>query len=192
MQQLRRPNVIIVGSGRSGTSTVAGICHNELGICMGHFLKGGDFMNPNGYYEDLVSHGLVRAMTDGSYSAEVYLSLMNQFHANCLSWGVKDPWFLYCPEETLRAMTPKLCIVTTRDIPSTVNSWLKLWKAQNPNQPVPQEAIDHYKQLSETRETLAKNISLVWPNVIELDFTERLEQDSIIKEIRKGLTFSSF
>ncbi len=191
-KEFRKPNVLIVGSGRSGTSTVARICHEKLGICMGHYLKPGDYMNPSGYYEDYVSHGLVRAMADGSYSAGVYLEIMNGFHANCLSWGAKDPWFLYCPEKTIREITPKLCIVTTRDIESTVKSWLKKWYNKHPDKEPPQEIIDHYTNLSETRQNAALEIHKLWPNTITLDFTNRMEEDEIITKIRTGLTFSSY
>ena len=191
MNPLKTPNVIIVGSGRSGTSTVAGICHEDLGICMGHFLKSPDFMNTKGYYEDLISHALVRTMGDGSYSAEVYLTLMNHFHNNCLSWGAKDPWFLYCPLVTLQKLTPKLCIVTTRELNATVDSWLKLWKAQNPDQTnPPQEVIDHYANLTKTREESATKIGNIWPNVVTIDFTKKVEKEDIITRIRNGLAFT--
>lgn len=192
MLQFRKPNIVIVGSGRSGTSTIARICHTELNICMGHFLKSSDPMNPTGYYEDLVSHGLVRAMTDGSYSAEIYLTLMNHFHSGCLTWGAKDPWFLYCPLHTLKQLTPKLCIIATRDVESTVNSWVKVWKQSKPQGAEPtQEVIDHYTNLTVSREEQANALKQIWPNVLTIDFTERVEEEAIAKQIRNGLTFSN-
>ena len=58
----RQPAIIVLGSGRSGTSTVARLCHTRIGVCMGHVLKQGDPLNPNGYYEDWISHSMIQMM----------------------------------------------------------------------------------------------------------------------------------
>ena len=195
MLEARRPTVIIVGSGRSGTSTIARLCHEELGICMGHYLKDPDYMNPEGYYEDLISHALVRTMVDGSYTADRYLSLMNHFHKDCLLWGAKDPWFLFLPDQTLLQLKPKLCIVAHRDLESTVKSWTKLYlggtmpsgKKLHHDGVVPEQVRQHYTKLTIDRQNKVARLHQLWGNTIIIDFTERVEEEEIVTRIRSGL-----
>jgi hypothetical protein len=51
--------IIVVGTGRSGTSTVSRILHENLGVCMGHFLR---HHKHHDYYEDLLAHSLNRML----------------------------------------------------------------------------------------------------------------------------------
>lgn len=191
-----RPTCIVVGSGRSGTSTVGKILHNELGIYMGRFLKSGDDLNPEGYYEDLVSHALIRTMVAGdntTFSVQNYLYIMNTLNEGHLNWGFKDPWVLYLRKELLAELKPRLCVIATRDLNGTLNSWIKLWQRNNktPMQP-PKEVIDHYTQLTLDRQNLASQLSDVWPNFVTIDFTKRVSEDEIKTAIRYGLTSSSY
>lgn len=189
-----QPAVLIVGSGRSGTSTVGRICHEDLGICMGHFLKSADYQSPKGYYEDLISHALVRAMADASslYSGQLYITLMSQFHKDCLAWGAKDPWFVYLTDQRLKEVKPKLGIICTRKIEDTVKSWVRLWELKNPTQKATQKVADDYAKFSIDRQQRALQLSEVWPNTIVLDFTERVEDREIISKIRNGFAGASF
>ena len=194
IESLSSPSVIIVGSGRCGTSTLGKLCHEQLGICMGHSLKMGDKVNPEGYYEDLVSHAMVRAMANhkdpGPYTPIVYLQVMNHQHRDCLAWGVKDPWFLYLPIQVLQRLTPKLCIVALRDVEATITSWYKMFKASYPGAEITPQITAHYKQLTETRQEMCNEIIKIWPNTIYIDFTERIEEDELAKMIRNGLAMA--
>ena len=49
---LSSPTVLVTGPGRCGSSTVARILHENIGICMGHYLRTGDEQNPKGSYEE--------------------------------------------------------------------------------------------------------------------------------------------
>lgn len=192
----RPPTIIVVGSGRSGTSSIGRILHEDLNICAGHFLKPPDKFNPKGYYEDLISHSLVRAMAAGDnkqYNPGLYLTLMNGFHKGCLNWSIKDPWFLYLPDEYLKQLQPKLCIVATRDLQGTLNSWLKIWRANKTSvaQP-PQKVIDHYTKLTVERQQRAEQLQKIWPNIIKIDFTTKVPDEEIKTAIRHGLTSASY
>jgi hypothetical protein len=190
-------HIIIVGSGRSGTSSVARVCHEELGICAGHFLKPGDDFNPKGYYEDLVSHAIIRVMVMGdnaAYSPKLYLELMNKFHSNCYNWCIKDPWFLYLPKDKLIELKPRLCIIAIRDFDGIMKSWIKLWRKNNKSTsatPVPKQVIDHYSKLTQERQQRANILRDIWPNVVAIDFTEHVPDEEIKSAIRYGISSAS-
>jgi len=192
---LRQPAVVVVGSGRCGTSSVAQLCHKELGISMGIYLKHGDELNPDGYYEDLISHALVRAMVAGdnrTYCPEMYLQIMNALHKEDLAWGVKDPWFLYLSRDYLIRLKPKLCVIATRDLDSTVRSWLKVWRAENNmvTDP-PKNVVDYYKQLTLDREAKTYMLQQIWPNIVTIDFTKHVPDEEIMTAVRYGLASAS-
>ena len=67
------PSVIVVGTGRSGTSSVARILHEKLEVCMGHHLK---MQAPGGAYEDYLAHGLNRMVAANSPVCTVPASTM--------------------------------------------------------------------------------------------------------------------
>lgn len=190
---MSQPTVLVVGSGRCGTSAVGRVCHEELGICFGHFLKGADYQAPKGYYEDLISHALVRGMADASsiYSGHLYLTLMSHFHKDCLAWGAKDPWFLYLTDERLKEIKPKLGVVCVRKLEDTVKSWIKLWELKNPTKAVTQEVVDGYAKFSQDRQQRALQLGDVWPNIIVLDFTQKIRDADIVSKVRNGLASAS-
>lgn len=175
----KTPSVIVVGSGRSGTSTVARLLHEDLGVCMGHFLREPSAGNPKGYYEDMLSHGMVRMMRDSHAGCptERYLRLMNQAHANCRHWGAKDPWFLYLSGEQLKEINPKLCIICQRNLNDTVNSWCKI------NNNRAQSTINHFSQLTRERALLCHEIKKLLPSMI-INFDTRRDEDDLRENIR--------
>jgi hypothetical protein len=161
---------------------------------MGHYLRPGDEFNPKGYYEDLISHGLIYRMVAGDnsvYSPEMYLSIMNGLHKDCFSWGVKDPWFLYLPRRYLAEIKPKLCVIADRSLEGTVGSWIRLWQSRELSKEKPEppkSVVDHYTRLTLERQRLATNLRGIWPNSVTIDFTERVEEKEIISAIRNGLS----
>lgn len=85
--------IIVVGPPRSATSTVAGILHNQCGVCMGHDLRPPSANNPDGYYEDLPIQRLHVALWR-HISREQYRKRMTALadeRAQCGAWGFKDP-----------------------------------------------------------------------------------------------------
>ena len=50
----RIDSYLVVGTGRSGTSTVARVMHEKLGISMGNEFVPSNEFNEKGYYEDVV------------------------------------------------------------------------------------------------------------------------------------------
>lgn len=199
-----RPKVLIVGSGRSGTSTAARICHEKLGICMGRFFKPADEMNPEGYYEDYVSHGLVRSMVAGVLLPTDYLEIMSEvleversswsteqgdrhprWHTMTVPWGAKDPWFLQLQPSWQKALEPELAIICRREPKLVVESWLRV--AALAGRAPSREVIDRYKEITEMRYEACDAVKLIWPNYLELNFDEERTDEWVEEGIRERL-----
>ena len=87
--------VIVVGTGRCGSSFVAGILHNKMNVCMGVNFVNPSPLNPDGYWEDL------DFTTANDYFLKSYLTYIGwSRHIDMVTqvrlalnkpWGFKDP-----------------------------------------------------------------------------------------------------
>lgn len=90
--------ILVLGTGRSGTSTVARLLHTELGVSMGTRFRDPDSANPKGYYEDLDFQEMhVNTIWDYDRRASLVDYL---FEIRKGLWGFKDPrtpyfWRIY-------------------------------------------------------------------------------------------------
>jgi len=84
---------IVVGTGRSGTSTVARILHEKLNVFMGERLKSADGFNPQGYYEDEEFKSLDMSFHDDGLAEKDWLrgvlNLIEKRNAMGKRWGFK-------------------------------------------------------------------------------------------------------
>jgi hypothetical protein len=160
---------------------------------MGHELKGGDDLNPKGYYEDIISHGLVRQMTEFVVSINKYLEIMNKQHASCPSWGAKDPWFLFLPDEWKKYLRPQLAIICHRNIDDTVKSWLKVYQKggtgeiKTPGGEANDEVVQGYVNLTKHRHDLCMKSKDVWRNNLVINFDTPQDEASITARIKAKL-----
>jgi hypothetical protein len=175
------PTAIVVGTGRSGTSTTARILH-EMGICMGHHLK----MAKDGHHEDYLAHGLNLMICYGSVTPARWLQVMSDSHANCKRWGAKDPWFLYWSHEYLKQLAPQLIIRTWRPIEESIASWARVRTAIGKKDV--DELRPRVRQLYLDRERRADELQAAnGLNMIRISFAERLTDDDIRAQIEEGL-----
>lgn len=185
---MSRPSVIVIGTGRSGTSTIARILHEKLGVCMGHYFK---IQKRGGTHEDYMAHAFNRMVSDGSLSAKAWLSIMSKCHNEhwaCKRWGAKDPWFLYWPMSKLRWLNPGLIVRTWRPKQDVVASWLALrrhWDREEPTR----EKEDHFEKLYDDREMLAKEIEeFSGLNVLTIRFDRQLSDEEIAIKISQKMS----
>lgn len=181
---MNQPTIIIVGTGRSGTSFVAEVCHNALGICMGHYLKKPNLMSPNGFYEDLLQHGLLETLLADVIPLEEYCEHLSHSHKDCKLWGFKDSRFLYLSMRTMAAIAPKLVIRTWRPLEETVLSWQK--KDLLHGLSVTPEKAEVYRKLILERETLM-DAKLQFFNTLTVRMDKRVEEHELIEAIRSSL-----
>ena len=135
--------ILVVGTGRTGTSDVARILE-ELGVMMGHQFHLPDEFNPNGYFEDKEFQGLnvlfVLLGLNDKPNEEKWGLWRRQFEKLLRKrkepWGLKDPGmadFDTLLDEYLK-LEPHV-IWCKRDKKSAVQSYVKMKK-------VPQEEAE--------------------------------------------------
>ena len=124
----QNPAVIVIGTGRSGSSTIAQVLHEDIGICMGHYLQHRESNAMGGQYEDVHAHSLNRMVVGGEMIVEDWLKYTRQQHEDrlCEAWGVKDHWMTYWTIEALQWLKPSLIIWARRPIVETIDSWMAL------------------------------------------------------------------
>lgn len=182
-----RPAVVILGSGRCGTSTVARVCHERLGINMGQFLKKGNRFNPKGYYEDYVTHAMLVSVANETISPDLFCAVMGELYGNKAQngWGIKDNWALEIPIDLLAGLKPELGIICERDTEAVVDSWLKYTGRHT--------LIDRtewrgfYQRLVRERKQIGRQLLKRWPNTLHFDFTDQIEESEIEEKIASAL-----
>lgn len=86
---------IVIGTGRSGSSTVAGILHNKMGIFMGEEFRKPDKKNPNGFWEDVEFASPNWKFLNGKINYPKWIDKIFEVIAtrknSGIPWGFKDP-----------------------------------------------------------------------------------------------------
>ncbi len=122
---LKYPDILILGTGRSGTSTTARVLHERFGVCFGHS-KGmlQDFRGEM-VYEDMRLKAWLERCIWGLFDIEEWLRRFSELHEDCMAplTGVKLLRFADLSAEQLLALKPKLIIRTRRPREECVASW---------------------------------------------------------------------
>lgn len=118
--------ILVFGTGRSGTSTVARLLHENLSICMGKRFREADEHNPQGYYEDLSLKSLNEAFLAGTLTFPAFqTALENELAQPWRSreqWGFKDPRLAELGGFYLQLIKDPVIFVCKRDIQETAKS----------------------------------------------------------------------
>jgi len=90
---------IIIGTGRCGTSSVAKVLHENMGVCMGEEFVRNEVSNQGGTYEDKQIWSLNRLLfknkinyVDWSYVLQTEIGAREK---SGKPWGIKDPMLSY-------------------------------------------------------------------------------------------------
>lgn len=85
---------LVFGTGRSGTSFVADVLHNNVGICMGEEFVSANSWNPDGYWEDVEFYGINTNFIAGHIVYKQWVrqavALIMERQERGWPWGFKD------------------------------------------------------------------------------------------------------
>lgn len=85
---------LVVGTGRSGTSTVAGILHNKMNVFMGYEFPPTNHTNPDGFWEDIEFYRTNKLFTLGKIDyptwKEEIAGIIVERKKLDKPWGLKD------------------------------------------------------------------------------------------------------
>lgn len=88
--------ILVVGPGRCGSSAVARVLHERMGVSMGKVFPVGDEYNPEGYYEDSEFKFHNQAFLDGRMRfPEFWERIGHLIRQRREPWGLKDPRLCY-------------------------------------------------------------------------------------------------
>lgn len=123
---------LVLGTGRSGTSTIARLLRDNLYTNMGKYFRDPDQLNPQGYFEDLEFRNINIALLRGDKGQQEKLHQLITQKNKCplagqskLAWGIKDPripqlWEYY--QQYIDDDTK--IIVATRDFEQIIKSMM--------------------------------------------------------------------
>lgn len=123
--------IIVLGTGRCGTSTVARLLHTELGVHMGERFRPPDPSNPRGFWEDLDFVDLNDDMIRGVLAFPAFIrdiaKLVQARHSEQGAWGIKDPRLANLLGCYLPLLPPAEIIYCSRNTDDTVASVMRVY-----------------------------------------------------------------
>lgn len=115
--------VLVLGTGRSGTSVVARVLHERLGVSMGERLPGPSGANPRGAYEDLAFREIHIDHLAGRLSRQVLEARIEELiAAREPPWGLKDPRLCHLLDVYLPRLPDAELVVCDRQIDACARS----------------------------------------------------------------------
>lgn len=161
--------ILVLGVGRSGSSTVARLLHTEVGVNMGLRFREPDSANPNGYYEDL---DFLEVNTDTTLHYEHRKALLSQLFASRKElWGLKEPRIPHWWREYRAHVTHDTKIIIAARAPHLIVQSLERhygWSDRD-SLNVIRERLDGIDQLTKGFDTL------------KIDFTDRRSDEELVK-----------
>jgi len=118
--------VLVVSTGRAGSSAVARVLHTKMGISMGTRFRPPDEENPKGFYEDLDFKDLNEYVLTGRITFPEFETRIRKLAGlRSGDWGLKDPrlshlWGIY-----LSIIPDARIIITERNPQRVVESCMK-------------------------------------------------------------------
>ncbi len=124
--RIQKPDVLVLGVGRSGTTTVARVLHERFGVCFGHHHTMYKWFRKERVYEDRhLKRKLEIVKRLGGVGWKSWLRVYALAHADCTAeyTGAKILDLVYMPVEAFEYVAPRLIVRTYRPFESCVESW---------------------------------------------------------------------
>ncbi len=169
---------LVIGTGRCGTSTVARILHDKLGIYMGESFLQPDEHNPDGYYEDAefvsFNHRFYRRGLDVQNWLAYTLNLIAKRQSMQKPWGIKSIRITDVLGLYLSFFDKPKLIYCHRKKEDTLASFIRCYSYSQA------QAENIYWFRTKVSERLLQG-----RDYLSLDFTERLDEEKIENQIRE-------
>jgi hypothetical protein len=120
--------ILVMGTGRSGTSALAGVVHN-LGCNMGDEFAPTDRNNPYGTFEDLELFQATRRIVGNQANPEIYRPIVEARKRKYKLWGVKDPALAHTMHYLVPMLDEVRVIIVRRPPPDIINSYMRAYYA---------------------------------------------------------------
>ncbi len=175
--------LLVLGTGRSGTSTTTRILHEHLGVMMVRDMYlPPDQWNLKGYYEDKKMKIMVKQAISGKITPESLEAQAREWMTRGadIRWGFKVTQISLGPPETLDALDPSLIIVCMRDRELTAKSIVQ-WRRSNWKL----DEAAGYRKYDQKMTALAK--FLHGRQVLWLDFSEQRDEIELKLILRGAL-----
>ena len=124
--------VVVLGTGRSGTSATAGMLH-RLGVAMGEPFVAADENNPYGTFEDARLMALTRRVIGGKEAVEAFRPVFTALAEQPL-WGFKIPAFVEIAHQALpllQAVCDASIVTATRPREACVASYMRAYGVEH-------------------------------------------------------------
>ena len=169
---------LVLGPGRSETSTVARILHTHFDIFMGEHLRIADKHNTNGYYEDLEFKNPNELFINSGLPFSQWITIIEREikKRSDKSWGLKDPRLCYLLGFYLCYIENPIFIRCRRDPNSVADSMQKCYGWTRP---------ETVKTIF-TRERYLTRL-LADRKVYTINFDKQKSDEQIIQELRKQI-----
>jgi len=164
---------LVVGTGRSGTSTVAGILHNKMDVFMGYEFPPANSTNPDGFWEDIEIYKANKAFYFGRISYSTWKRGVTKIIAERQKldkpWGFKESRMADLLGLYLGLLKDPKIIRCKRKKELVVSSWVRCYGLP----------INNAFTLWQERETTLDNI-LAGRDSLKIYFDERRIPDKEI------------
>lgn len=170
--------ILVVGTGRCGTSTVARLLHEELGISMGERFDPPCPANPDGIYEDLEFREIHVAFQRGLLTLPMLRARFGALVARRREpWGLKDPRLAHHLGLYLQWLEKPDVIWCHRDLDSVATS-INRWY-HTPVNKAHGESLDRWLQL--------QRVLQPHPRVLKIYFDTRRSEGDLAGIIHRWL-----
>jgi len=168
---------LVLGTGRSGTSTVARILHTCFDIFMGENFRSPDKNNPKGFWEDIEFRNINNAILTGEANEyqwrNVFEHLIIKRRTMYKSWGIKDPRICDLIKLYLEYFKKPIIIRCNRNMQSIIDSMVSCYGW----------AYEEAEKLYRHRMSML-DAHLDGREVLEISFDEDISDEKIVELIK--------
>ena len=166
--------IFVVGTGRSGTTTVARLLETRFGIDMGGPSSISEAQPDGDWEEEFVRRLNWQFINNEINHTEWRRVVLEWAETKVEPWGVKHPGFSLMMPILLEAFPTATIIWCKRDVEASIESWLRVKEVPAGTQEEDVRISMHYRHWH-----VAHILQILRRPHLQIDFTTRLPEDQI-------------